>query len=100
MSFFEHTVVAASDFKNCMVVNSEIIVFSRFGFELFFAQVHAVRQSEKSGSLECTSSLSQSFNNLTIERESVGTAQVHSDLNKLSAEAAAVVFRKTVKFWT
>ena len=32
---------------------------------------------------------SQSFSHLTIEREPVGTAQVHSDLNKLSAEAAA-----------
>ena len=30
-----------------------------------------------------------SFSHLTIEREPVGTAQVHSDLNKLSAEAAA-----------
>ena len=52
-------------------------------------QVHVVRQPEKSGSLERTSSVSQSFSHLTIERESVSTAQVHSDLNKLSAEAAA-----------
>ena len=52
-------------------------------------QVHVVRQPEKSGSLERTSSVSQSFSHLTIEREPVGTAQVHSDLNKLSAEAAA-----------
>ena len=52
-------------------------------------QVHVVRQPEKSGSLERTSSVSQSFSHLTIEREHGGTAQVHSDLNKLSAEAAA-----------
>ena len=52
-------------------------------------QVHVVRQPEKSGSLERTSSVSQSFSHLIIEREPVGTAQVHSDLNKLSAEAAA-----------
>ena len=72
-------------------------------------QVHVVRQPEKSGSLEHTSSVSQSyrlqdtemvaspqvhllflsFSHLTIEREPVGTAQVHSDLNKLSEEAAA-----------
>ena len=52
-------------------------------------QVHVVRQPEKSGSLEHTSSVSRSFSHLTIEREPVGTAQVHSDLNKLSAEAAA-----------
>ena len=52
-------------------------------------QVHVVRQPEKSGSLERTSSVSQSSSHLTIEREPVGTAQVHSDLNKLSAEAAA-----------
>ena len=51
-------------------------------------QVHVVRQPEKSGSLERTSSVSQSFSHLTIEREPVGTAQVHSDLNILSAEAA------------
>ena len=52
-------------------------------------QVHVVRQPEKSGSLERTSSVSQSFSHLTIESEPVCTAQVHSDLNKLSAEAAA-----------
>ena len=52
-------------------------------------QVHVVRQPEKSGFLERTSSVSQSTSHLTIEREPVGTAQVHSDLNKLSAEAAA-----------
>ena len=52
-------------------------------------QVHVVRQPEKSGSLERTSSVSRSFSHLTIEREPVGSAQVHSDLNKLSAEAAA-----------
>ena len=33
--------------------------------------------------------VSQSFSHLTIEREPVGTAQVHSDSNKLSADAAA-----------
>ena len=52
-------------------------------------QIHVVRQPEKSGSLERTSSVSQSFSHLTIEREPGDTAQVHSDLNKLSAEAAA-----------
>ena len=51
--------------------------------------VHVVRQPEKSGSLDRTSSVSQSFTHLTIEREPVGTVQVNSDLNKLSAEAAA-----------
>ena len=52
-------------------------------------QVPVVRQPEKSGGLERTSSVSQSFSHLTIERGPVGTARVHSDLNKLSAEAAA-----------
>ena len=52
-------------------------------------QVNVVRQPKKSGSLERTSSVSQSFSHLTSEREPVGTAQVHSDLNKLSVEAAA-----------
>ena len=52
-------------------------------------QIPVVRQPEKSGSLERTSSVSQLYSHLTIEREPVGTAQVHSDLNKLSAEAAA-----------
>ena len=51
-------------------------------------QIPVVRQPEKSGSLERTSSVSQSFSYLTNEREPGGTAQVHSDLNKLSAEAA------------
>ena len=55
-----------------------------------------VRQPEKSGSLERTSSVSQSFSHLTIEREPVGTAQVHSDLNKLSAEAAVEHFSSEV----
>ena len=32
MPFFERTVVAASNFKNCMVVNSEIIFFFLFYF--------------------------------------------------------------------
>ena len=52
-------------------------------------KIPVVRQPEKSGSLERTSSVSQSSSHLTIEREPVVTAQVHSDLNKLSAEAAA-----------
>ena len=52
-------------------------------------QVTVVSQRENSGFLERTSSVSQSYSHLTIEREPVGTAQVHSDLNKLSAEAAA-----------
>ena len=52
-------------------------------------QVPVVRQPEKSGCMERTSAVSQSYSHLTIEREPDGTAQVHSDLNKLSAEAAA-----------
>ena len=52
-------------------------------------QISVVRQPEKSGCLERTSAVSQSYSHLTIEREPVGTAQVHSDLNKLSAEDAA-----------
>ena len=38
ISYFEHTVVVASDFKNCMVVNSEINITSVFlslGFTYF-----------------------------------------------------------------
>ena len=38
--------------------------------------------------LDRTSDVSQSSRYLTIEREVVGTAQVQTDLNKLSAEAA------------
>ena len=38
---------------------------------------------------ERTCAVSQSYSHLTTEMEPVGTAQVHSDLNKLSAEAAA-----------
>ena len=52
-------------------------------------QVHVVRQPEKSGSLERISSISRLYSHLTIGRAPVGTAQVHSDLNKLPAEAAA-----------
>ena len=51
--------------------------------------VPVVRQPEKSDCLERTSSVSQSYSHLTIEREPVDTAQVRSDLNKLSAEAVA-----------
>ena len=42
-----------------------------------------------SGFLDRSSAVSQSYRHLTIERETVGTAQVHSDLNKQSASAAA-----------
>ena len=44
-----------------------------------------VSQQENSGCLERTSAVSLSYSHLTSEREPVGTAQVHSDLNKLSA---------------
>ena len=48
-------------------------------------------ESENSACLDFTSDVSQSSRYLTIDREVVNTlftAQVHSDLNKLSAEAA------------
>ena len=42
-------------------------------------QVPVVSQPENSGCLERTSAVSQSYSQLTVERELVGTAQVHSD---------------------
>ena len=42
-------------------------------------------QPEKFGCLQGTSAVSQSYSHLTIERKPARTAQVHSDLNKLSA---------------
>ena len=51
-------------------------------------QVTVVRQPEISGSVDRTSAVSQQYRYLTSERETVGIAQVQSDLNKLSAEAA------------
>ena len=52
-------------------------------------QVPVVSQPENSSCLERTSAVSLSYSQLTVEREPVSTAQVNSDLNKLSAEAAA-----------
>ena len=54
-------------------------------------QFSVVSQSENSACLDGTFDVSQSSRYLTIEREIVNTlftAQVQSDLNKLSAEAA------------
>ena len=45
-------------------------------------------ESENTSCLDRTSDVSQPSRYLTIEREVVGTAQVQSDLNQLSAEAA------------
>ena len=47
-----------------------------------------VGQPEISGCMDRTSAVSQQYRYLTSERETVGIAQVQSDLNKLSAEAA------------
>ena len=51
-------------------------------------QVTVVRQPEISNCVDRTSAVSQQYRYLTSERETVGIAQVQSDLNKLSAEAA------------
>ena len=51
-------------------------------------QVTVVRQPEISGCVDHTSAVSQHYRYLTSERETVGMAQVQSDLNKLSAEDA------------
>ena len=51
-------------------------------------QSSVVSQSENSGCLDRTSDVSQSSRYLNTEREVVGTAEVQSDFNKLSAEAA------------
>ena len=51
-------------------------------------QVPVVRQPEISGCVDCTSAVSQQYRYLTSDRETVCIAQVQSDLNKLSAEAA------------
>ena len=51
-------------------------------------QVTVVRQPETSGCVDLTSAVSQQYRYSTSERETVGIAQVQSDLNKLSAEAA------------
>ena len=51
-------------------------------------QVTVVRQPEISGCVDRTSAVSQQYRYLTSERETVGIAQVQSDSNKLSAEAA------------
>ena len=53
-------------------------------------QVTVVSQPEISGCVDHTSAVSQlsRYRYLTSERETVGIAQVQSDLNKLSSEAA------------
>ena len=51
-------------------------------------QVTVVRQPEIYGCVDRISSVSQQYRYLTSERETFGIAQVQSDLNKLSAEAA------------
>ena len=47
-----------------------------------------VSQTDISGCVDRTSAVSQLYRHLTSERETVGIAQVHSDLIKLSAETA------------
>ena len=47
-----------------------------------------VKQPEILGRLDRTSAVFQQYRYLTSERNTVGIAQVQSDLNKLSAEAA------------
>ena len=51
-------------------------------------QVTVVKQPEISGRVDRTSAVSQQYRYLTSERDTVCIAQVQSDLNKLSAEAA------------
>ena len=51
-------------------------------------QVTVVKQPEISGRVDRTSAVSQQYRYLTSERDTVCVAQVQSDLNKLSAEAA------------
>ena len=51
-------------------------------------QVTVVKQPEISRCVDRTSAVSQQYRCLTSERETVGIAQVQSDLIKLSAEAA------------
>ena len=51
-------------------------------------QVTVVKQPEILGRVDLTSAVSQQYRYLTSERDTVGIAQVQSDLNKLSAEAA------------
>ena len=51
-------------------------------------KVTVVKQPEISGRLDHTSAVSQQYRYLTSKRDNVGIAQVQSDLNKLSAEAA------------
>ena len=50
--------------------------------------VTVVKQPEILGRLDRTSAVSQQYRYLTSERDTVSIAQVQSDLNKLSAEAA------------
>ena len=56
-------------------------------------QIVLVSQSENSGCFDITSSVSESNRHLTIEGESVNTAQDHSELNRLSAEVAGTAFQ-------
>ena len=58
-----------------------------------------VNQSEISGCLDRTSAVSQLYRHLTNEKETVGIAQIHSDLNKLSAAAAAEHSSSLLKDW-
>ena len=51
-------------------------------------QIAVVSQRENSGFFDRTSSVSESNRHLTIEGESVNTAQVQSELIRLSAEVA------------
>ena len=60
-------------------------------------QVCVVSQPEIFGCVDRTSAVSQQYRYLTSERETVGIAQVQSDLNKLSAEAAVEHSRGLLK---
>ena len=51
-------------------------------------QITVVSQPENSGCLDRTSSVTESNKHLTVEGESVNTAQVQADLNRLSVEVA------------
>ena len=56
-------------------------------------QVPVARQPEISGCLDCTSAVSQLNRHLTSERETVGIAQVHSDLNKTVCRGCSWAFQ-------
>ena len=60
-------------------------------------QLLVVSQTDISSCVDRTSAVSQLYRHLTSERETVGIAQVNSDLNKLSAETAVEHFNSWLK---